>query len=85
VTPASLARTRLDAAELDAIIAGVAVLAVQLVIPHPDICSIEAISQLDVADAALEAVDVVEEQQRLDDHGSAATCLNVDIHLVKGT
>lgn len=69
-----MARAQLDAAELNAVIAGVAVLAMQLVVSHPDIGSIEAISQLDVADATLEAVDVVEQQKRLDDHGSAATC-----------
>lgn len=63
----------LNAAELE-LVAGVAVLAVQLVVPHPDIGSIEAVAQLDMADAALEAVDVVEQQQRLDDHGSTATC-----------
>lgn len=54
---------QLDAAELDAVVAGVTVLAMQLVVPHPDIGSIQAIPQLDMADAALEAVDMVKQQQ----------------------
>lgn len=45
----------------------------KLLISHTDIGSIESISQLDMADATLEAVDVVEQQQRLDYHGSSAT------------
>lgn len=70
---------QLYAAELDAIVAGVTVLAMQLVVPHPDIGSIQAIAQLNMADAALEAVDMVKQQQRLNNHGSASTCLKYTI------
>lgn len=51
----------LHAAELDAIIAGITVLAMKLLIPHTNIGSIESIAELDMADATLEAVDVVEQ------------------------
>lgn len=63
----------LHAAEFDAIIAGITVLAMKLLIPDTNIRSIESIAELDMADATLEAVDVVEQQQRLDYHGSSAT------------
>lgn len=51
----------LHAAEFDAIIAGITVLAMKLLIPHTNIGSIESIAELDMADATLEAVDVVEQ------------------------
>jgi len=53
-------------------IVGVAVLAVEPVVPHSDISSLLAVAELDTADAALEAADVVEEAEALDDHGCAA-------------
>lgn len=51
----------LHAAEFDAIIAGITILAMKLLIPHTNIGSIESIAELDMADATLEAVDVVEQ------------------------
>lgn len=51
----------LHAAEFDAIIAGITVLAMKLLIPHTNIGSIESIAELDMADATLETVDVVEQ------------------------
>lgn len=51
----------LHAAEFDAIIAGITVLAMKLLIPHTNIGSIESIAELDMADATFEAVDVVEQ------------------------
>lgn len=51
----------LHAAEFDAIIAGITVLAMKLLIPHTNIGSIESIAELDMADATLEAIDMVEQ------------------------
>lgn len=51
----------LHAAELDAIVAGIAVLAMKLLIPHTNIGSIKSIAELDMADATLEAVDVIKQ------------------------
>ena len=44
----------------------------QPVVPDPDVRALVARSQLDVADATLEAAEVVEQAEGLDDHGSAA-------------
>lgn len=49
------------AAELDAVVTGVAVLAVQLVVPHSDIGAVHAVAQSHQTHAALEAVDVIEQ------------------------
>ncbi len=46
----------------------------QPVVPDPDVGALVAGAQLHVADAALEAAQVVEQAEALDDHGGAATC-----------
>ncbi len=45
----------------------------QPVVPDPDVRALVARPQLDVADAALEAAEVVEQAKALDYHGGAAT------------
>lgn len=65
----------LNAAELDAVVARITVLAMQLMIPHTDIGAIQSIPELHVADAALEAVDVIKQQQGFNYHGSSASWL----------
>lgn len=63
----------LNAAKLDAIIAGITVLAMQLMIPYPNIGAIQSISKLHVAYTTLEAVDVIKQQQGFNYHGSSAS------------
>ena len=46
----------------------------QPVVPDPDVGALVAGAQLHVTDAALEAAQVVEQAQALDDHGGPATC-----------
>jgi len=45
---------------------------VQPIVPHPYICSLLTVAKLDAADAALEASNVVEEPQTLNDHCCAS-------------
>ncbi len=45
----------------------------QPVVPDPDVGALVPRPQLDVADAALEAAEVVEQAKALDYHGGAAT------------
>ena len=54
-------------------VVGVAVLTVELVVPDADVGAGAAVAELHVADAALEAPQVVEQPQRLDYHGGTAT------------
>ena len=46
----------------------------ELVVPDADVGAGAAVAELHVADAALEAPQVVEQPQRLDYHGGTATC-----------
>lgn len=73
--PPLVPQASLDAAEFDAVVAGITVLAVELVVPYTDICAIQSVPELHVAHAALEAVDVIEQQQGFNYHGSSATCI----------
>ncbi len=45
----------------------------ELVVPDPDVGAGLSAAELHVADAALEAAEVVEKAEGLDDHGGAAT------------
>ena len=58
----------------DTFVVGVTILTVELVVPDADVGAGVAVAELDVADAALEAPQVVEQPQRLDNHGGTATC-----------
>lgn len=56
------------------IVTRVAVVTVQLVVAHTHICSHKSIAQLYTAYTALEAVNVVEQPQTLNDHGCSPSC-----------
>ena len=53
-------------------IIGVAVLAMELVVPDPDVGAGGAVAQLNVAHATLETTQVVEQTEAFNDHRSAA-------------
>lgn len=54
---------RLDTTKFDSIITRVAVLTVQLLVPNTNIRPVETISQLNMANATLETVDVIKQSQ----------------------
>lgn len=51
---------RSHATELDAVIAGEAIMTVQLLIAHTHVCTGHSVAQLDAAHAAFETVQVIE-------------------------
>lgn len=70
---------RLHTAELDAVVAAEAVVTVQLLVADAHVGAGHAVAQLHAAHAALEAVQVVEQAQALDDHGRTAACEYINI------
>lgn len=49
------------------------IVTMQLFVPDSDVCAHEAIAQLHATHATLEALNVVEQLQTLDNHGGTAT------------
>lgn len=64
----------LNTTKFDSIITRVAILTVQLLVPHSNIGAVETIAQLNMTNTALETVDVVEQSQRFNDHSCSSTC-----------
>ena len=62
----------LDFAELDALVVGVAVLAMKLVVPDSDVSPGVAIAQLNVTNATLETSQMVKKSKALNDHCCSA-------------
>lgn len=66
-------RIELHTTEFDAVIAGKAIIAVKFLISDSNICSADAIAQLNTAYAALETVQMIKQAETFDNHGSATT------------
>jgi hypothetical protein len=70
--PADFRLNQSHARELDAFLVGEAVVAMQSAVSHPDVGAVDvAIRDWRLTDAALEAVDVVEQTEVFDDHRRA--------------
>jgi hypothetical protein len=68
------------------VVARVARVAVEFSVAHAHIGAHEAIAKLHAADTALEAVNVVEEAQALNDHRRSPTCnFFINLFLIKCT
>lgn len=62
-----------DTAKLDTIVTRIAVVAMQFIVPNSHIGAHQSVAQLNVANAAFEAVHVVKQAQALDYHRSTAS------------